>query len=60
MNTWVKTNLIISNQVFYQNQHTFLFTIAALIGEKRGFKTEEVVKRTVSRLFVDRKWWCLL
>ena len=43
-----------SNQVFYQNQHPFSSTIAALIGEKRGFKTEEVVIRTVSRLFVDR------
>ena len=39
---------------FIKNNCHFLFTIAALIGEKRGFETGEVVKRVVMRLLVDR------
>ena len=41
------------NEFLIKNNMRFRSTIAALIGEKRGFKMEEVVIWTVSRLFVD-------
>ena len=51
MNTGINRNQ--RNQIFIKQQLSFLLYISALIGYK-SFEIEKVVRREVSRLFVDR------
>ena len=46
-------NISKQEKISLKNNYYFSFTIAALLGEKRGFETGEVVKQVVTRLLVD-------